>query len=68
MRKQISEIVEKYYNSNIASHIPKIFYKANETPFDLLKDPMEIFIKRFYQIIIDSKSDNASNFIKISKK
>jgi hypothetical protein len=63
MRKPISEIAEKYYNSNILSHVPKIVSIVNGTPFGLLKDPVGEISKRFYQIIIDSKSNNVFNFI-----
>ena len=63
MRKPISEIAEKYYNSNILSHVPKIVSIVNGTPFGLLKDPVGEISKRFYQIIIDSKSNKVFNFI-----
>ena len=63
MKNPISEISEKYYNSNILSHVPEIVNIVNRKPFGLLKDPIGDISKRFYQIIIDSKSDNVFNFI-----
>ena len=63
MRKPISEIAEKYYNSNILSHVPEIVNIVHGKPFGLLKDPIGDISKRFYQIIIDSKNDNVSKFI-----
>ena len=37
----------------------------NGKSFGLLKDPIGDISKRFYQIIIDSKSENVFNFINI---
>jgi len=63
MRKPISEIAEKYYYSNILSHVPKIVSIINGKPFGMLKDLIGDVSKRFYKIIIDSKSDDVFNFI-----
>ena len=50
IRKLISEITEKYYHSNILSHVPKIVSLVNGKPFDSKSDDLFNFIQDKFHI------------------
>ena len=63
MKKPLREICEKYYNSNIRSHVPDIAKIVQQQPIGLKNDPAGIILKKFYQVMIDSKQAEVLNFL-----
>jgi hypothetical protein len=64
MKNPLIEIKNKYYNSNDYSHIPKLLQQYREEPYDLNKIRVEDILKNYYEIMVDSKSDQVYLFLK----
>jgi hypothetical protein len=64
MKNPLIEIKNKYYNSNDYSHIPKLLQQYREEPYGLNKIRVEDIVKNYYEVIVDSKSDQVYLFLK----
>ena len=63
MKKPFKEICDSYYNSNSRSHVPVIAENLKNQPFGLKIDPEGIILKKYYEIMIDSKNEEVFNFL-----
>ena len=63
MKKPFKEICDRYYNSNSRSHVPDIAENLKNKPFGLTFDPEGIILKKYYEIMIDSKNEEVFNFL-----
>ena len=64
MKNPLIEIKNKYYNSNDYNHIPKLLQQYREEPYGLNKIRVEDIVKNYYEVIVDSKSDQVYLFLK----
>ena len=63
MKKPFKEIFDRYYNSNSRSHVVDIMKNEKQQPFGLNNDPSEIILKKYYDLMIDSKKDKVFEFL-----
>ena len=63
MKKPFKEICDRYYNSNSRSHVPEIAENLKKEPFGLKTDQEEIILKKYYEIMIDSKNEEVFKFL-----
>ena len=63
MRKPLKEISDKYYHSNSRGHIPDIVKDLKQKPFGLKIDQAGIILKKYYEIMVDSKQDKVFEFL-----
>ena len=63
MRMPFKEIVDRYYNSNSRSHVPEIVNYFKRQPYGLNPDPAGKILKKYYEIMIDSKQEEVLNFL-----
>lgn len=63
MQKPFKEICDKYYNSNIRSHIPDIAKNIKGQPIGLNNDPAGTILKKYYEVMIDSKDKKVFDFL-----
>ena len=63
MRKPFQEICDKYYHSNSRSHVPDIANNLKKRPYGFISDPENEILKKYYEIMIDSKQENILNFL-----
>ena len=63
MKKPFKEILDRYYNSNSRSHVPDIAKNVKQQPLGLTNNPSEIILKKYYDVMIDSKQDKVLEFL-----
>lgn len=63
MRKPLKEISDKYYHSNSRGYIPDIVKDLKQKPFGLKIDQAGIILKKYYEIMVDSKQDKVFEFL-----
>ena len=63
MRNAIDELNYKYYNSNITSHVPDYVQSIKKKPYGLITDPESNIVKKYYQIMIESKDERILDFM-----
>ena len=63
MQRAIDELKEKYYNSNILSHVPDYVQSIQEKPYGLISDPEGRIAKKYYKIMIESKDERVLDFM-----
>ena len=64
MKNPLNEIKNKYYNSNDYSHVPKIIQQYREKPYGMVNIKVEDIVKQYYEIMVDSKSEQVYLFLK----
>jgi len=65
MQKPFQEICNKFYNSNSRSHIPDIAKDVKKQPIGLNNDPAGTILKKYYEVMIDSKNEKVLDFLLI---
>ena len=63
MRKPFKEICDKYYYLNSRSHVPDIAKSLKKKPFGLIGNPAETILKKYYEVMIDSKQEEVPKFL-----
>jgi len=63
MQKPFQEICYRFYNSNSRSHIPDIAKDVKKLPIGLNNDPAETILKKYYEVMIDSKDEKVLDFL-----
>ena len=64
MKKPLEEIKDKYYNSNDYSHVPSIIQRNREKPYGMKNIEVDDILKKYYEIMVDSKSEQVYSFLK----
>lgn len=63
MQKPFQEICNKFYNSNSRSHISDIAKDVKKQPIGLNNDPAGTILKKYYEVMIDSKNEKVLDFL-----
>ena len=64
MKKPLEEIKDKYYNSTDYSHVPSIIQQHREKPYGMENIEVDDILKKYYEIMVDSKSEQVYSFLK----
>ena len=63
MKKPFQEICNRFYNSNSRGHIPDIAKDVKKLPIGINNDPAGTILKKYYEVMIDSKDKKVLDFL-----